>query len=175
MGEISLSKTNLIGHSFGGAVAMKLCFESPEKFDKLILCDAAAIRGKKLNARQTAAKLMSDVGAGFIKKTPFYLFFQKIAYRLAGSYNDYYQENPIMREVFKKVVTEDLTDLAPRIKTLCLIVWGENDKATPLEDAFVLHEAIKDSELKIIPGVGHNPYRKNPEEFFASVFEFLKK
>ncbi|MFA5013643.1 MAG: alpha/beta hydrolase, partial [Candidatus Paceibacterota bacterium] len=77
--EIGLTRTHLIGHSFGGAVAMKLCFNNPEKFDKLILCDAAAIRGKKLGARQTAAKLMSDVGAGLIKKTPFYRFFQKIA------------------------------------------------------------------------------------------------
>ncbi|MFA5013680.1 MAG: alpha/beta hydrolase, partial [Candidatus Paceibacterota bacterium] len=80
-----------------------------------------------------------------------------------------------MREVFKKVVTEDLTDLMPRIKNPCLIIWGENDKATPIEDAFLLRDGIEGSELKVIEGVGHNPYRKKPEEFFASVLEFIKK
>jgi pimeloyl-ACP methyl ester carboxylesterase len=172
--KIDVHKFNLIGHSFGGAVSLKIAAKNPEKIIKLVLCDAAVIRGEQLTLRQKISKFIAGIAPGFIRKIPGHQFFEKILYRFAGV-SDYYKASPMMREIFKKVVSEDLSHLAQHIKSPCLIIWGENDLATPLSDALTLNKLISDSELKIIPGVGHNPYRRKPEEFFEAVGEFLKK
>jgi hypothetical protein len=65
-----------------------------------------------------------------------YPFFEKAAYWFAGTY-DYYHANVIMKEIFKKVILEDMTSIASKLKKESLIVWGEHDKATPLGDAFI--------------------------------------
>ncbi|MFA5368574.1 MAG: alpha/beta hydrolase [Candidatus Paceibacterota bacterium] len=172
--KINLDNFNIIGHSFGGALALKLAIEHQEKVKKIILCDPAVIRGERLSLRQKISKFIADLAPNYLKKLPFYGFAEKAVYRLAGV-SDYYKANPIMREIFKKVISEDMTHLASRLKKPCLLVWGENDKATPLSDAFTLKDLIVDSDLKIIKGVGHNPYRKEPEQFIKAVSDFLKK
>lgn len=172
--RLGLANFSIIGHSFGGALALKITARHPELVKKLVLCDPAVIRGERLSIRQKISKFIADLAPGYLKKLPFYHFAEKIVYRLAGV-SDYYKANPMMREIFKKVVSEDMAHLAPEIKKPCLLIWGEKDKATPLSDAFILNDLIAGSQLKIIRGVGHNPYRRKSEEFIEAVDEFLKK
>jgi pimeloyl-ACP methyl ester carboxylesterase len=171
--KLHLNSFYLIGHSFGGALALKLAVSHAEKVKKLVLCDPAVIRGERLSLRQTASKFIADFAPTYLKKLPFYRLGERAVYRLAGV-SDYYRANPTMREIFKKVINEDLKHLAPEVRKPCLLVWGENDKATPLADAFILNDLIKDSQLKIIRDVGHNPYRKKSEQFVKAVTAFLK-
>lgn len=172
--EIDLSKFFLIGHSFGGALATKFTYDHPNMVKRLVLCDAAAIRKERLNFRQKTAKFLSKAGSKVIADTPFYHFFEKMAYKLAGSY-DYYKANPIMREIFKKIIIDDMSELARAIKNPCLIIWGREDMATPLEDAFIMNELIEGSYLKIINEARHNPYRTHPKEVAGAIINFLIK
>lgn len=174
LNQIGIEKFNLIGHSFGGALAIKIAAGHPEKVNKVILCDAAFIRGERLNFRQKISKFLAGIAPGFIKKLPGHQYLEKAVYRLAGV-TDYYQSSGIMRDIFKKVINEDASDLAAQIKKSCLIIWGEKDLATPLSDGIILNNLVMGSQLKIIPEVGHNPYRKKPDEFFEAVREFLNK
>ena len=80
-----------------------------------------------------------------------------------------------MKEIFKKVISEDLSFLLDKVNQPTLVVWGEEDKATPLEDAFKISETIKSSELKIITGAGHNPHRSNPQKLSDIIINFLNK
>lgn len=171
---IEVNKFNLIGHSFGGSLAIKITSLSPEKIIKLVLCDAAFIRTERLNFRQKVSKFLTKLAPDFLKKVPGSQYLEKAVYRLAGV-TDYYQSNGIMRDILKKVVSEDTSALAAQIKKPCLIVWGENDQVTPLEDGFVLNNLVKGSELKILPEVGHNPYRKKIPEFCEVLLGFLNK
>ncbi|MCK9578311.1 alpha/beta hydrolase [bacterium] len=172
--EMGLPKIFLLGHSFGGALALKYTAKHESEIKKLILCDAAVIRKERLNFRQKTAKFLSKMGSKIVSRTPFYHVFEKIAYKLAGTY-DYYRANPIMREIFKKIIIDDMSDLAETIKIPVLILWGEIDKATPIEDAFVLNEIINNSELKVINGSGHNPHRTHSEETAKIITNYLKK
>lgn len=171
--KLEIDKFNLIGHSFGGALAIKIAANYPEKVKKAVLCDAAFVRGQRLNLRQKISKFVADIAPKSVKAVPFYPFLEKVVYKIAGV-SDYYRASPIMREIFKKVVSEDMSNLAGKVKADCLIVWGEKDLATPLSDGIMLNDLIKGSRLKIISGVGHNPYRKKPKEFFEAVELFLK-
>lgn len=170
--KLNLDKFVLLGHSFGGALATKFTVEHSEMINKLILCDAATVRKERLSFRQKTAKKMSKWGSKVASKTPFYSFLEKVAYRLAGSY-DYYKANPVMREIFKEIITDDMTELSAKVKKPCLIIWGSKDMATPLEDAFTLNELIEGSYMKVINGARHNPYRTHQDQVVKIIIKFL--
>jgi pimeloyl-ACP methyl ester carboxylesterase len=172
--EIEVKDFTIIGHSFGGSIASKLLGEK-HIGKKVIFCDAAIIREERLSFRQKISKNASRLGKKIISKDSFaYKFFEKLTYLVSGTY-DYYSANPLMKEVFKKVVSEDLTYLLEKINVPCLIIWGENDKVTPTEDAYLINKKIKNSKLKIIKDAGHNPHNTHSEEVAKAIVDFLNK
>jgi pimeloyl-ACP methyl ester carboxylesterase len=54
-----------------------------------------------------------------------------------------------------QVVNEDLTPLLKNITASTLLIYGENDTATPVEDAKIMEREIPDAGLCIIPDAGH--------------------
>lgn len=165
----------LLGHSFGGGLGTKITAKNPRIVKKLILCDAAVVRAKKrLTLRQkvvkTFAKIFKPLNKNrFIqsKVTPF-------AYKLAGT-SDYFSANDIMKETFKKISKEDLRAFTTYIKKPTLIIWGSEDKITPLEDAYTLKNMIDHAKLIIIEKTKHSPHLKKPEEVSQAILEFIKK
>jgi len=173
--KLDLSEFYLLGHSFGGGIALKMATEKNFKPLKLIFCDAAIVREERLNLRQRISKFLAKIGSKVISEdSRMYSFFEKMAYRLSGTY-DYYRANPLMKEIFKKVVGEDLTHLLLKVDMPCLIIWGEDDPITPVEDGVLFHQEIDNSELKIIKGARHNPYKTDSVEVGESIIKFLNK
>jgi len=172
--SFGIEKFYLVGHSFGGALALKYATNYSSEIKKLVLCDAAIIRKERLSLRQKTAKLLAKTGSKIASKTPFYPLLKKITYKLAGTH-DYYRANQIMREIFKKIIKEDMLELSERVKVPCLILWGQLDKATPIEDAFTLSEQIEGSILKIISNSGHNPHRTHSSETAKTIINYLNK
>ncbi len=171
-------KLILIGHSFGGRIAIKYAAKYPEKIDKLILTGAAGIK-HKLTLKQKLLFILTKIGKAIFSlpiisflQNPIYNIFSKIA---RSRKKDYYNASLRMKEVMKNVLVEDLMDYFDKIKTPTLLVWGREDKTTPLADGELMNEKIKDSELKIIDDANHSlPYQK-PEEFVKVIEEFIKK
>lgn len=171
--KLDLKDFYLLGHSFGGALALKFTFKHKELVKKLVLCDPAIIRKERLGIRQKISKFGSKYFSKIIAKTPLYPFFEKAAYWFAGAY-DYYHANAIMKEIFQKVISEDMSDIAQKLNKECLIVWGEYDQATPIKDGFVLNQLIKNSQLKVIVDSGHNPHRTHKEELCKVLLKFFE-
>lgn len=169
-----LEKFFLLGHSFGGRIAIKLAAMHPEKIIKLILEDSAGTtREKNLSFRQKLVSNFQWLGKIF-SKLPLYSLFRKIAYRLAGVRDYYLIQNQIMKETFKKVINEDLTFHLADIKMPTLIVWGEKDKIVPLNVAYFLKENIKGSQLKIFPNIGHRSHYDCPEKLTEEIIKFIQ-
>jgi pimeloyl-ACP methyl ester carboxylesterase len=171
--RLGLKEYCLLGHSFGGGIALRIASEN-NGVEELILCNAAIVREERLDLRQKISKAIAGIGSFVPKDFPGYGFFEKLLYKLAGAH-DYYKASPVMKEVFKKVVSEDLRFLLNKIKQPCLIIWGGDDKATPLSDAILLNKEIKGSELKVISGARHNPYKTHPKETAEAIIKFLKE
>ena len=68
----------------------------------------------------------------------------------------------------------DLRPEMPLIKAPTLLIWGENDTATPLRDAKYMEKHIADAGLVSFPGVGHYSFLENPGQFAAVLNSFLK-
>jgi len=169
----------LLGHSFGGRMAIKFAAKYPEKLKGLILVSAAGIKTK-----QNVFYLNFLAGARFIKsvllKIPllrnFFPFFRKLFYKYILRRTDYInaEKMPELQETFKKVIAEDLTQYLSQIKTPTLIIWGDKDKMTPLKDAYLMKEKIKNSKLEILRGVGHTPHLENPEILSQKIQNFIE-
>ena len=87
---------------------------------------------------------------------------------------DYRNADDTMKEVFKNVVNEDLKEYLPNIKVSTLLIWGDRDLETPIEDAKLMEKLIPDSGLVIIQGAGHFSYLENTRFFITVVNKFLE-
>ena len=141
---LGLERFYLLGHSFGGSLAIKFSLQHREKVVKLFLVSAACIRKKTF--KNKFFKFLSK----FLKiKTP---FFRKVFYRKS----DYLSTEGVMRDIYLKVIAEDLSGVLSQVQVATTIIWGQKDNITPLNDAKIINQKIKDSKLEIIPDVGHD-------------------
>lgn len=168
----------LIGHSFGGRIAIKLVVQSGSLVRRLILIDAAGIKetGGYAQIRKALFLLLAKIGKRLISLVPseqFHHVSKKILYRLAGV-SDYQNANPVMKETMKHVLEEDLEPLLPQIQLPTKIIWGENDRMTPLKDGKCMHELIKASQFVVLKGVGHSPHLQAPEQLVLEILKFMK-
>lgn len=168
-----LERPVLIGHSFGGRVS--ILYASRNEVDKVVLVDAAGIKPKR--SLKYYLKVYSfKAGKRFWELL---LGKEKAQERVdrmrakRGS-SDYAGASPMMRRILSKVVNEDLTDRLPLISAPTLLIWGENDTATPLADAKKMSRLIPGSGLVSFPGCGHYSFLDNPIQFRAVLSSFLK-
>jgi len=166
----------LVGHSFGGRISIKFAAVSPKKLKKIILCSAAGIvskKGAKLKIFNFTAKIGKLIfcfkGFAAIRD-----FLRKALYRVAGS-GDYLRANPQMKEIMKKVISEDLSGFLPKINVPTLIVWGKNDKILSVKDGILMNKGIVGSRIEIIKNVGHSPNIEIPEKFAKLIIDWFSK
>lgn len=170
---VGLKNPILIGHSFGGRVAIQLASRRQD-IDSIVLVDAAGIKPRrtlkyywKVYSFKTARRIV-ELLLGQEKATP-------IVDRMRGrkGSSDYAGASPRMRAIMSKVVNRDLTECLPKIQAPALLVWGENDAATPLADARKMEKLIPDAGLVTFPGCGHYSFLDNPMQFAAVLSSFL--
>ncbi|MDE6134861.1 MAG: alpha/beta hydrolase [Muribaculaceae bacterium] len=169
---LGIASPVLIGHSFGGRMAINYASMKPAA--KIILVDAAGIKPHhslkyyiKVYSFKTAKKLL-----------PYIVGKQKASQIIdrwrgkAGS-ADYAAASPVMRAVLSKVVNQDLTGRLPLIKAPALLIWGEKDTATPLADAKKMERLIPDAGLVSYPEAGHYSFLDRPGQTVAVIRSFL--
>lgn len=151
---------HLLGHSFGGAVSVKFSIKYPQKVRKLFLAAPALIRKKK-NANTFFYKFSKAAkGLSFL---PFYRSLRSFFYRYLIRKTDYLKTSGIMKEIFSKIVSEDVSHLLPTLKTPTIIFWGTGDKLTPIGESKIIKEKIGDSKLLLFTGIGHSLHLEMPK------------
>ncbi len=169
---LELKNPVIMGHSFGGRIALILSAKRLTPIHKLILVDSAGIRPKR--------------GIGYFAKVYAYKGAKKAAHLLGlfstqmqekiqekfGS-TDYKNASPIMRSVMVKVVNEDLTTLLKDVAQPTLLIWGEKDDATPLADAKLMEKRIPDAGLIVLKGAGHYSFLEQLGYFKLITLSFL--
>ena len=165
--NLNFEKIYLVGHSFGGAIAVKYSLKYPEKVEKMFLVNAALIRKKTF--RKTFllifSKLFKPLSRIPILKKAFYKFLVK---------SDYNETQGFMRKTYLNIVKENLLDRLEDVKVPTMIIWGENDNITPLKQGKIIHSKIENSEIEIIPRIDHNPHLSIPEYLAESINNSIK-
>jgi pimeloyl-ACP methyl ester carboxylesterase len=173
--KLDLKEFFLLGHSFGGRVAIKFSISYPEKVKKLILVSPGGIK-QKWGLKEKIAFQLAKVGNAIFSKKPFFRFkdgARNLFYRVMRI-KDYSRARGIMKETMKKIVEEDLLPELSKIQNKTLIIWGEKDKIIPLKYAFIFKEKIKNSKLEILPKIFHSPHLEDPEKLAEVLISNLK-
>ncbi|MBO7186836.1 MAG: alpha/beta hydrolase [Clostridia bacterium] len=161
--ELGVDKYDLIAHSFGGRIGVKL-ISLGEKIDKLVLTGSAGLKPKR-----SLKYYFKVYGYKAIKP-----FLTKKA-RLKFGSSELKMLSGNMRSSYYKVVNEHLDSEVKNIKNQTLLVFGENDKETPLYMAKKFNKYIVNSHLYVIKNAGHFCFNEKDREFNTIVNEFLRR
>lgn len=154
-------KVVLIGHSNGGKIALAFTNKYPEKVEKLILINSSGIYHDELllKIKRTIFKTLAKVG----KRLTSSKLMKNLLYKLARE-SDYKDLDNKARQTMINLLNSDKNLNISQISVPTLIIWGENDKTTPLSDGLLMNSLIKNSKMKIIKDARHSPQFTHPNE-----------
>ncbi|HRB04913.1 MAG TPA: alpha/beta fold hydrolase [Ilumatobacteraceae bacterium] len=194
MAAIDVPSATIVGHSFGGGVAMQLAYQHPERCDRLVLVGSGGL-GREVS---WLLRLVTLPGAEQLMP----LMFPRIvadrgnelgrllgrlgcsAPRLGEMWRSYSSlagtEN---RKAFVRTIRGVIEPGGQTVNALdrlymaahlpTLIVWGEHDDIIPVAHGYAAHEAVPGSRLCVLYGVGHFPHAEAPDRFLEVLTHFL--
>ena len=158
-----------IAHSFGCRIALRYAYRYGAY--KMVLSGAAGVRDKhdlswyvKVYAYKLGKKILS--------LKPFEKYKERFQ-KNAGS-EDYRNADGVMRATFVKVVNEDETPILKDIQAETLLVFGENDTATPVEKGKLMEERMPNAALVIFENDDHYAYIHQARRFNLVIDAFLR-
>jgi len=191
---LGVPSVTIVGHSFGGGVAMQLAYQHPHLVDRLVLVGSGGL-GREVS---WLLRLLTLPGAQYLMPIGFPkpvveranevgrqlgrrdIHWPKLAElwraysSLAGAENRTAFVRT-MRGVIEPsgqiVDASDRLYLAAHVPTL--ILWGDQDGMIPVSHAHAAHELIPTSRLEILEGVGHFPHVEAPDVFCEVLLEFM--
>lgn len=165
--KLKLSQPTLLGHSFGGQVAVDLSLSYPQVIKHLILVSPACIRNDRPIPRSRLGSLLR----------PLYLFLPQGLRHLAVekfASQSYSGSNPKQRSILKKILHQDYSQRLNEITIPTSIIWGSEDREIPYKGNF-LAEKIKSSSLYVLYGADHNPHLSAPLKLLDTLKNILEK
>jgi len=167
--EMKVENPIIICHSFG--CRMALIYASRNPLRKLVITGGAGIREK--HSADYYVRVYSYKAA---KKVLNLLHLEKTKQKLmqnAGS-SDYRSTSGVMREIFVKVVNEDLSSLLPKVKCETLLVWGDQDEMTPLYMGKQMEREMPNAGLAVFESDDHFAYFHQMTRFLKVIDIFLE-
>ena len=176
LGALNVKNASFLGHSFGGRVIIKMFEDSKAPFDipKIILVDSAGVKPRK-SLTQKVKMHIYKLGKKILTAKPVQKVFPDIIDRLTPKVGsaDYRAATPMMKQTMIKVVNEDLTPMFCKVTPPTLLVWGENDTATPLSDADIMESLMPDAGKVVLKGCGHYSFIDDKHTFLRVLASFM--
>lgn len=188
MDRIGIGRANVCGSSYGGAVALNLTLDYPERVEKLVLVDAVCNDEPK---NHPILRLAALPGVGEVI-TPFLCdsksFMKMRMYGTLAKANHHLITRDRIDSIVRPLAAADghhsvlaasrnwhanrLEKDAHLINQPTLIIWGEEDTVIPIKHGYKLHEEILNSRFVVLKDCGHVPQEERSELFTELVTEF---
>ena len=195
--RLDIDQVTLVGHSFGGGIAMQFCYLFPERVERLVLVASGGL-GRSVSPLLRAATLP---GAGFLlpliasgwvrgRAEAAGRILSSTGWRASSETTEIWRgftslADADTRRAFlattrgvvdpggQKVTAHDHLPMAIQVPTL--VVWGTKDRMIPAWHATTAHEVITDSRVVLFEGAGHFPHLDHPERFAQLLSDFMKR
>jgi pimeloyl-ACP methyl ester carboxylesterase len=192
---LGVESVTIVGHSFGGGVAMQLAYQHPHLVDRLVLVGSGGL-GREVS---WLLRLLTLPGAEYVMpfafpkpivdratdvgrhlgrrniRSPKLAEMWRAYSSLAGATNRkafVRTMRGVIEPTGQTVNASDRLYLAAHVPTM--IVWGDQDGMIPVSHAHAAHELIPTSRLEIMAGVGHFPHVEQPEAFADLLVDFVQ-
>ncbi|MFC7496024.1 MULTISPECIES: alpha/beta fold hydrolase [unclassified Nocardioides] len=193
---LGIDKATVVGHSFGGGVAMQFAYQFPERTERLVIVASGGL-GPEVHPgiraittpgfheamgvltlpglRHLGIAGMRTLAAIGLKQTRDF----GEAARIFDSFKD-----PATRHATRHVVRA-VVDWRGQIVTMAdraylseampmCVVWGRDDRVIPVRHANTAAELAPNARVEVIPGAGHFPHHDDPERFCQVLEEFVR-
>ncbi len=170
----------LVGMSMGGYVSFEFCRRHPERVRALVLANTRAQADTPEGARtrrQTARRVEREGSLAVADAMLPRLFGPQAPQELKAEWHEIMAATPvegIVAALEGMAVRVDSFDTLASAAFPVLIVAGEEDVLTPVEDARRMHEAASGSRLEVLAGAGHMSPVERPRNFLAALRGFLE-
>ncbi len=198
--ELGLGKVHLLGHSWGGWLAIDYALAHPDNLASLILADTVADiphlvseleRLRSALGPETVAMMQKHEAQGTLDHPEYAAAITILNYRHVCRLPDW--PAPVRRSLDdwnmgpyvamqgpnEFLYTGNLKDWnrvadLPKIKAPVFIVHGEHDELTPA-CGLRMKVALPQAELKIVQNASHMPFYENPDEYYPALIDFLSR
>jgi pimeloyl-ACP methyl ester carboxylesterase len=156
--EQGIARADLMGHSFGGRVAVQMAAHWPDRVRSIVLIGAAGLRPRR-TFRQRLRVAFSRWLGKFARMLPGALREPLLRWREGrfGS-RDFRAAPEPLKSILSRVVAEDLQAEARRIRAPALLLWGRNDTETPVEMGERYAGLIAGSRMLVLEDHDHFPF-----------------
>jgi pimeloyl-ACP methyl ester carboxylesterase len=193
MNAMGIDKASLVGNSMGGGISMTVAAQAPGRVKKIVLVAPVGLgRGLSPVLRLMTLPMIGEVltkpgRRGVVRQMQLCLYDPSQASddfidrataigTLPGNQRSFLS---LIRETanivgVKKGIVADFSARLKRIKTPILMIWGRQDHILPVADGEAAVERMADVRLHVVDRAGHLPQIDKPEEFNATVLDFLR-
>lgn len=171
LNKLGLNAHVVVGHSNGGALAIRAISLGKLKPDKLVLLASSGIRDSQ-KGKRSITKAVAKAG----KVTTFWLpedKKQKLRSKLYGTIGSDMLVVPQLQETFKRTVRQDVQADAKKLALPTLLIFADNDPAIPISDGHKYNELIKGSQLEILNSENHFIHHDQPDKVYLLIKEFI--
>lgn len=169
MKEQQVSTFSVIGHSFGGGIALEMATMN-RGINKMVLYGAMGVASRK-----SILRFGYDM---FIRKTLTDVFYHNEihlkAIMLNNGLSTIIENSQYLGRLFRIAYKALRTSFSPlkKVTVPTLLVWGTKDELFPVENAYTIQTHILEAEVKVIQG-SHDWCILEPEKFGKIVTDFL--
>jgi pimeloyl-ACP methyl ester carboxylesterase len=195
---LGVDRVTVVGHSFGGGVAMQFAYQFPETTERVVLVASGGL-GPQVTPLLRAMTLPGAGPALTLAEIAPVRALATRAVRLAGRLpllqgrgldvdelttvvDDL--ASPAARWAFLHVLRAAVDPFGQVVTMLdrcylaqempMLLVWGDKDRVIPIDHAWAGLTALPGSRLEVFQGAGHFPHRDDPGRFVAVVRNFVR-
>ena len=184
---LEIESCDVIGHSMGGAIALRLAGDTPLIFRRLVLVCSAGLPWQlpKALTRLPLPMLVSLSNVLFkrrvMKKVLTWLGYEKPV--VNEIYMDTYMRALNSRGfAFSAMSTaedfsgglERLQEVLPEVQHRILLLWGAKDRLVPLRAGKTFLNIFENARLEVFEDCGHCPNEEDSQRFNHVVLDFLR-
>lgn len=177
--RLKLAEVDVMGVSWGGALAQHFALQHPKRTRRLVLCATSAGMVMVPGSPAALSKMANPrryVDAAFMEKH-FRALYGGALGEASGKAGHIARLKPPSRRGYLYQLLAMLgwtsAPALPFLKKPTLILMGDDDRIVPLANGRILHTLIPDSELHVLEGGGHLFLLSHAEESVAAIRRFL--
>jgi pimeloyl-ACP methyl ester carboxylesterase len=197
LAALDIDRVTVVGHSFGGGVAMQFAYQYPQLVERIVLVSSGGVAQDVSFALRLAAMPMGSEALGVLRvpgAMPAIRLFGRAIGAVLGSTKlgrdaadvvellEGFQNSSALSAFARTLrsVVDGRGQFVTMLDRIHLVqpipvqlIWGDDDFVIPVDHARTAHAAIPGSRLEIFENSGHMPFRDHPDRFVEVVRRFI--